>query len=44
MTFSADDELRHSDAYYHIVLERMPPRAEPAFEDAAMQERVWGRR
>jgi N-dimethylarginine dimethylaminohydrolase len=39
----SDEELRNSDAYYHIVLERMPPRAEPAFEDAEMQERVWGR-
>ena len=38
-----DDELRNSDAYYHVVLERMPPRAEPAFEDPGMQERVWGR-
>jgi N-dimethylarginine dimethylaminohydrolase len=38
-----DDELRNSDAYYHVVLERMPPRAEPAFEEADMQERVWGR-
>lgn len=38
-----DDELRNSDAYYHVVLERMPPRAEPAFEEPEMQERVWGR-
>lgn len=30
--------------YYHVVLERMPPRAEPAFEDPGMQERVWWRR
>ena len=39
-----DEELRGSEAYYHVVLERIPPRAEPAFETAAMQERVWGRR
>lgn len=36
-------EIRNSEAYYHVVLERIPPRPEPAFEDAAMQERVWGR-
>lgn len=39
-----DDELRNSDAYYHVVLERMPPLAEPAFEEPGMQERVWDRR
>ncbi|HUZ01370.1 MAG TPA: arginine deiminase family protein [Thermomicrobiaceae bacterium] len=44
MSGRPDDELRNSDAYYHVVLERIPPRAEPAFESAAMQERVWGRR
>jgi N-dimethylarginine dimethylaminohydrolase len=38
-----DEELRNSEAYYHVVLERMPPRAEPPFEDPEMQERVWGR-
>ncbi|MCM8748975.1 arginine deiminase family protein [Thermomicrobiaceae bacterium CFH 74404] len=38
-----DEELRNSDAYYHVVLERIPPRAEPAFEAQEMQERVWGR-
>ncbi|TVR69603.1 MAG: amidinotransferase [Sphaerobacteraceae bacterium] len=38
-----DDDIRNSDAYYHVVLERMPPVAEPAFEETAMQERVWGR-
>lgn len=36
--------LRHSSQYYHAVLERIPPRAVPVFEDPAMQERVWGRR
>lgn len=44
MVSAAEDELRGSEAYYHVVLERIPPRAEPAFESAAMQERVWGRR
>lgn len=44
MADQKDDELRNSDAYYHVVLERMPPRAEPVFEEAGMQERVWGRR
>jgi N-dimethylarginine dimethylaminohydrolase len=39
-----DEELKNSDAYYHVVLERMPPRAEPAFEDPEMQTRVWGQR
>lgn len=34
---------RHTEAYYHLVLERMRPRAEPAFESPEMQERVWGR-
>lgn len=43
MTRPPDEELRASDAYYHLVLERMPPRALPSFEDPAMQERVWGR-
>jgi N-dimethylarginine dimethylaminohydrolase len=36
--------LRDSPEYYHEVLKRIPPRAEPAFEDEAMQARVWGRR
>lgn len=36
--------FRDSDAYYHLILERVPPRAEPAFDAPAMQERVWGRR
>jgi N-dimethylarginine dimethylaminohydrolase len=30
--------------YYHVVLEKIPPRACPAFEDDEMQRRVWGRR
>jgi N-dimethylarginine dimethylaminohydrolase len=34
--------LRHTAHYYHEVLKRLPPQAEPAFEDPAMQERVWG--
>jgi N-dimethylarginine dimethylaminohydrolase len=36
--------LKDSPQYYHAVLKRIPPRAYPAFEDEAMQERVWGRR
>lgn len=36
--------LKGSPQYYHEVLKRIPPRALPAFEDEAMQERVWGRR
>ncbi|MFP4482728.1 MAG: hypothetical protein ACLFN0_08055 [Thermovirgaceae bacterium] len=35
--------LRNSSQYYHAVLERIPPRARPVFEDPGMQERVWGR-
>lgn len=34
--------IRNSEAYYHVVLERIPPRAEPSFESPEMQERVWG--
>ena len=36
--------LKDSPEYYHEVLKRIPPRAVPAFEDEAMQARVWGRR
>ena len=36
--------LQDSGQYYHEVLKRIPPRDLPAFEDEAMQERVWGRR
>jgi N-dimethylarginine dimethylaminohydrolase len=36
--------LKDSGQYYHEVLKRIPPRPLPAFEDPAMQERVWGRR
>ena len=39
-----EEGVRNTDAYYHIVLERIPPRAEPPFEASEMQERVWGRR
>ncbi len=28
---------------YHVVLKKLPPRAEPAFHDPVMMERVWGR-
>lgn len=38
------ERLRDSSQYYHVVLERIPPQASPAFEDEKMQERVWGRR
>jgi hypothetical protein len=34
--------LRHTAHYYHEVLKRRPPQTEPAFEDPAMQARVWG--
>lgn len=44
MTSDRDETIRNSDAYYHIVLERIPPRADPAFHEPDMQERVWGRR
>jgi N-dimethylarginine dimethylaminohydrolase len=43
MATAPEGQIRNSDAYYHIVLERIPPRPEPPFEDRAMQERVWGR-
>jgi hypothetical protein len=43
MASPAEGQIRNSDAYYHVVLERILPRAEPPFEDAAMQARVWGR-
>lgn len=43
MSNRPDDEIRGTEAYYHLVLERMPPRAEPAFEAPEMQRRVWGR-
>jgi len=36
--------LKDSPQYYHEVLKRIPPRAQPPFEDDAMQARVWGRR
>ena len=37
-------QIRNTEAYYHVVLERIPPRAEPAFHDDEMQQRVWGQR
>ncbi len=36
--------LRNSSQYYHVVLQRIPPRPLPPFEDPDMQKRVWGRR
>lgn len=44
MTGRDEPEIRNTEAYYHVVLERIPPRAEPAFHAPEMQERVWGRR
>lgn len=43
MSAMPEPRIRNTDAYYHIVLERIPPRAEPPFEAREMQERVWGR-
>ncbi len=39
-----DASIRNTEAYYHVVLERIPPRATPAFHEPEMQERVWGQR
>lgn len=39
-----EEKIKDSSMYYHIVLERIPPKASPAFEDEEMQKRVWGRR
>jgi N-dimethylarginine dimethylaminohydrolase len=39
-----EEKIRDSSMYYHVVLERIPPRAAPAFEEEEMQRRVWGRR
>ncbi len=36
-------DLRNSSKYYHVVLQRIVPKAQPAFEDPAMLRRVWGR-
>ncbi|HEY7491465.1 MAG TPA: hypothetical protein VIH59_10205 [Candidatus Tectomicrobia bacterium] len=33
---------RQTAHYYHEVLRRLPPQAEPAFADPAMPARVWG--
>ena len=44
MSRGNQESIRNTDAYYHVVLERIPPRAEPAFHEPEMQERVWGRR
>lgn len=43
MSTPPEGQIRNSEAYYHVVLERIPSRPEPPFEDAVMQERVWGR-
>jgi len=34
--------IRDTADYYHIVLKRIPPKAEPSFESEEMQNRVWG--
>lgn len=39
-----EEKMRDSSMYYHVVLERIQPKASPAFEDEEMQRRVWGRR
>jgi N-dimethylarginine dimethylaminohydrolase len=39
-----EEKIGGSSMYYHIVLERIPPRALPPFEEEEMQRRVWGRR
>jgi N-dimethylarginine dimethylaminohydrolase len=39
-----EEKIRDSSMYYQMVLERIPPRAAPAFEEEEMQCRVWGRR
>jgi N-dimethylarginine dimethylaminohydrolase len=39
-----EEKIRDSSMYYHVVLERIPPKATPSFEDEEMQRRVWGRR
>lgn len=41
-----DDEIRQNGPYgalYHMRLQHLPPRAEPAFESPEMQQHVWGR-
>ena len=36
--------IKDTPQYYHVVLERIPPKSRPVFEDEDMQKRVWGRR
>ena len=36
--------LKDTPQYYHMVLQRIPPKSTPVFEEEGMQERVWGRR
>jgi N-dimethylarginine dimethylaminohydrolase len=43
MATPPEGQIRNSEAYYHVVLERIPPKPEPPFSDRTMQERVWGR-
>ncbi|HUY99548.1 MAG TPA: arginine deiminase family protein [Thermomicrobiaceae bacterium] len=44
MVSDLPEGFRNTEAYYHLILERVPPRPEPAFDAPEMQERVWGRR
>lgn len=36
--------MKDTPQYYHTVLERIPPKSTPVFEEEGMQERVWGKR
>ncbi len=36
--------LKDSGQYYHVVLERIVPKAKPAFHEEEAQRRVWGQR
>ncbi len=36
--------FKDSPQYYHQVLQKIPPRPLPAFEDEDMQRRIWGER
>ncbi len=42
-TFAKMSSLKDSGQYYHIVLERIVPKAKPAFHEDESQRRVWGR-
>jgi len=36
--------IKDTPQYYHAVLERIPPKSKPVFEEEDMQKRVWGKR